>query len=76
LCLHQTITVVAGYELSRFRLGPVLEPALVLGITIIGCLVLHEFLIRRVSWLRPLFGMRRQQAEGRPAGSDAANMAS
>ena len=77
--LHQTITVVAGYELSRFGLGPVLEPALVLGITVLGCLVLHEYLIRRVNWLRPLFGMRRQarrQPEQGRAGADAAKLAS
>lgn len=56
--LHQTITVVAGYQLSRLALGPVLEPVLVVGITIAGCLLLHEFVIRRVVWLRPLFGLK------------------
>ena len=55
--LHQTITVVAGYELSRFALGPVVEPLLVFGITIGGCLFLYEYVIRRVSLLRPLFGL-------------------
>lgn len=55
--LHQTITVVAGFEISRFELGPVVEPLLVLGITIGGCLVLYEYVIRRVPPLRPLFGL-------------------
>ena len=55
--LHQTITVVAGYELSRFALGPVVEPLLVLGVTIGGCLFLYEYVIRRVPLLRPLFGL-------------------
>ncbi len=55
--LHQSITVVAGYELSRFELGPVIEPLLVLGITIGGCLILYEYVIRRVPLLRPLFGL-------------------
>ena len=55
--LHQTITVVAGFQLSKFELGPVLEPLLVLGITIGGCLVLYEYVIRRVRLLRPLFGL-------------------
>ena len=64
--LHQTITVVAGYELSRFELGPVVEPLLVLGITIGGCLFLYEFVIRRVPLLRPLFGLPYRE---RPAGS-------
>ena len=56
--LHQTITIVAGYQLSKLALGPVVEPVLVLAITIGGCLVLHEFVIRRTTVLRPLFGLR------------------
>ncbi len=55
--LHQTITVVAGYQLSKLALGPVIEPILVLGVTIGGCLALHEFVIRRTPILRPLFGL-------------------
>ena len=55
--LHQTIIVVAGYELSRLSLGPVIEPALVLLATIAGCYLLYEFVIRRVRFLRPLFGV-------------------
>ncbi len=56
--LHQTITVVVGYNLSQMRLGPVAEPALVLLATFGGCLLLHEFVIRRVRFLRPLFGLK------------------
>jgi glucan biosynthesis protein C len=56
--LHQTITVVAGYWLSRLALGPVAEPAAVLIATFGGCALLHEFLIRRSRVLRPLFGMK------------------
>lgn len=75
--LHQTITVVAGYQLSQFALGPVLEPLLVLALTVGGCLVIHEYLIRRVSWLRPFFGLRRQP-RGKiapPAAADDATLA-
>lgn len=54
--LHQTLTVMLGGELARFELGPVVEPALVLGGTVIGCWALYELAIRRVAWLRPLFG--------------------
>ncbi len=56
--LHQTIIVVAGYELSRRALGPVLEPALLLFVTVAACLLLHEFVIQRMSILRRLFGLR------------------
>ena len=56
--LHQTITVIAGYQLAKLSLGPVIEPLLVLIATIGGCLLLHEFVIRRVNFLRPLFGLK------------------
>ncbi len=55
--LHQTITVVAGYQLSQLALGPVIEPVLVLTATLGGCLLLHEFVIRRTGVLRYLFGI-------------------
>ena len=55
--LHQTITVVVGYNLAKLALGPVIEPMLVLGLTIGGCLVIYEYVIRRVPVLRPLFGV-------------------
>jgi hypothetical protein len=57
--LHQTIIVVAGYNLTQLRLGPVLEPLLLLIATICGCFALHEYVIRRVRFLRPLFGLKR-----------------
>ncbi|MEM8816198.1 MAG: acyltransferase family protein [Pseudomonadota bacterium] len=60
--LHQTLTVVAGYELAKYELGPVLEPLLVLGATVGGCLLIHEFVIRRIPLLRPLFGLRYRAA--------------
>jgi hypothetical protein len=56
--MHQTLTLIAGYNLSKLQLGPIVEPALVLLATLGGCLVLHEFLIRRVRVLRPLFGLK------------------
>ncbi|MEL7024997.1 MAG: acyltransferase family protein [Pseudomonadota bacterium] len=55
--LHQTLTVILGGTLSPYQLGPIIEPLLVIGGTAIGCLVLYEFVIRRIPLLRPLFGM-------------------
>ena len=55
--LHQTITIVAGYNLSKLELGPAIEPLLLLAITIGGCYVLYEYVIRRIAVLRPLFGV-------------------
>jgi peptidoglycan/LPS O-acetylase OafA/YrhL len=56
--LHQTITVVAGYYLTGYQLGVVVESILVLAITIAGCIFGYE-LIRRVPRIGILFGVRR-----------------
>lgn len=62
--LHQSLIVLAAYWLIPLRLGPLWEPLLVLAITIAGCLLIHELLIRRLRWLRPLFGL---SGDARPA---------
>ena len=55
--LHQTIIVVVGYNLSTLKLGPVIEPILLLLVTITCCFVGFE-IIRRVDILRPCFGLK------------------
>lgn len=66
--LHQSIMLAAAYWLLPLRLGPVLEPSLVLLSTVAGCALLHEYVIRRTRWLRPLFGL---DAKPRLARKDA-----
>ncbi|MCI4644658.1 MAG: acyltransferase family protein [Hyphomonadaceae bacterium] len=56
--LHQTLTVMAGFWLTRQGLNVWVEFAGVTLATIGGCLLLHEFVIRRLGWLRPLFGLK------------------
>jgi glucans biosynthesis protein C len=56
--LHQSLTVLLAWWLVPRELGPVLEPLLVIGGTLAGCLLLHELLIRRSRLLRPLFGLK------------------
>ncbi len=56
--LHQTLIVVIAYWLVPLQLGPVLEPTLVIVGTVGGCLLLHEYVIRRIALLRPLFGLK------------------
>ena len=56
--LHQTIILVVGYNLAQLKLGPFIESTLVLIATIGGCFMLHEFVIRRVGFLRPLIGLK------------------
>ena len=54
--LHQTITVVAGYYLTGYKLGVVVESALVLATTVLGCILGYE-LIRRIPRIGILFGV-------------------
>jgi surface polysaccharide O-acyltransferase-like enzyme len=60
--LHQTLIIALAYHLVPLHLGPITEAALVVGGTIAGCLLLHEFVIRRSGVLRPLFGLKRRTA--------------
>ncbi len=55
--LHQSLLLIFAWQLLPLGLGPVAEPALILLGTIGGCALLHKFLIRRVRWLRSLFGL-------------------
>ena len=55
--VHQTIIVVAGHHLARLRLPQGLEAVILLTLTFGGCLVTYE-IVRRVNWLRPLFGLK------------------
>jgi peptidoglycan/LPS O-acetylase OafA/YrhL len=57
--LHQTLIIVAVVALAPLQLGPVLEPMLLVALTVLGCWVLTDGLIRRVAWVRPLFGLKR-----------------
>jgi glucan biosynthesis protein C len=54
--LHQSLLLLIAWQLMPLHLGPVLEPTLIVLGTVTGCAVLHEG-IRRVRWLRPLFGL-------------------
>jgi peptidoglycan/LPS O-acetylase OafA/YrhL len=55
--LHQSLIVLFAYWLVSLKLGPALESSLVLIGTVAGCWLLFA-IIRRVPWLRPLFGMK------------------
>ncbi|MEZ5998014.1 MAG: acyltransferase family protein [Hyphomonas sp.] len=56
--LHQTIIVCAGYWLTRQGLPVWIEAPAVIAATFGGCAVLHEYIIRRTPFLRPLFGLK------------------
>ncbi|HEY8359993.1 MAG TPA: acyltransferase [Ramlibacter sp.] len=55
--LHQTLIIVLVFWLAPLRYGPVVEPVLLVAGTVLGCWGLTA-IIRRVRWLRPLFGLK------------------
>lgn len=55
--LHQTIIVVAGVWLGGLGLPVAAEFAVLVTVTFGGCYLLYEFGIRRVAFLRLLFGV-------------------
>ncbi|WP_431275974.1 acyltransferase family protein [Variovorax ureilyticus] len=55
--LHQTLIIAGAVLLAPLRLGPVFETAGIIVLTVAGCWLLTDGLIRRVRWLRPLFGL-------------------
>jgi glucan biosynthesis protein C len=59
--LHQSVIIVLVFWLAPLQLGPLLEPALLLVGTVLGCWGVTS-VVRRVNWLRPLFGLKRIQA--------------
>jgi hypothetical protein len=56
--LHQSLIVPLAFLLAPLGLPGGVEFTLVLAGTVAGCLLLHELLIRRVRFLRPLFGLK------------------
>ncbi|MEJ1964867.1 MAG: acyltransferase family protein [Gammaproteobacteria bacterium] len=63
--LHQTIIVGVGYFVIRQPWAPWTKYWLVLGTTLVTCVVLYELCIRRWTITRLMFGMKVQPAEVR-----------
>lgn len=56
--VHQTIIVAVGYFISTWRLPWAVKLGAMILITVGGCWLVYE-LVRRVVWIRPLFGLQR-----------------
>lgn len=54
---HQTILVAATWMIRGYNLPAPLEAVSLTAITVAGCLATYEA-VRRVNWLRPLFGLK------------------
>ena len=56
--LHQTVIILLAISLAPLALTPAIEAPLLIGATLVIALLGFE-LIRRSTWLRPLFGLAR-----------------
>jgi peptidoglycan/LPS O-acetylase OafA/YrhL len=56
--LHQTVLLTVGYVVVRWQIPDLLKWAVIVTGSLSVCLVLYEFLIRRNTMLRFLFGMK------------------
>lgn len=72
--VHQTAIIVIAHALRGSGVSAGLEAAIVIGGTAATCVATYE-IVRRVSWFRPLFGLKSEaagavvpvQARGQPA---------
>jgi glucan biosynthesis protein C len=55
--LHQTVIVMVAHHLKPLAIPPLVEGLLLVAITLAACFAGYEA-IRRVRWLRPLFGLK------------------
>lgn len=58
--LHQSLIVIIGVTVGGLGLPVWMEFSLVLLGTVGGCIVLYEYVIRRIGLLRPMFGVPRK----------------
>jgi len=58
--LHQTIIIALGYYLKNVEMGLAIKFSIMALGTFGGAWLIYEFGIRRFSWIRPLFGMKRK----------------
>lgn len=70
--LHQTIIVVLAHHAKPLGLRPMIEGPLLVAATFALCFLGYE-IVRRMAWLRPLFGLKRSVAARpiEPAGQPA-----
>jgi len=56
--LHMLFLYLGSYLITGLDLIPILKLLLLMLFTLAGCFAVYELIIRRVSFLRPLFGLR------------------
>jgi hypothetical protein len=64
--LHQSLIVPLAALLIPLSLPSGVEAMLVLSGTLLGCAMLHHFVVLRVRWLQPLMGVRIRPRAAKP----------
>ena len=59
--VHQTAIIMIAHGLRGSGLSAGVEAAIIIGGTAVTCVATYE-IVRRVGWLRPLFGLKRKAA--------------
>lgn len=54
--VHQTVIIVAAHHLQPLDLPLIHEALIIVAITALSCVLTYE-IVRRIRWLRPLFGV-------------------
>ena len=69
--LHQTVIIVIAWFVIRQPWAPWTKYWVVLGATLVVCVLLYEFLLRRFALLRVAFGIKQHVPKAAPAASYA-----
>jgi glucans biosynthesis protein C len=56
--LHMIFLFLGSFVIFKLGLVAPIQFILVLIFTIVGCFVTYEFVVRRVNFIRPLFGLK------------------
>ncbi|OIQ27586.1 MAG: acyltransferase [Bacteroidetes bacterium MedPE-SWsnd-G2] len=55
--IHMFVLFASSLLVLPFKLPPYVSLVLIIGLNFLGCFVIYELLIKRISFLRPLFGL-------------------
>ena len=58
--VHQTVIVGVAFALRDADLSAAAEATTIIAATIVSCVMSYE-IVKRVSWLRPLFGLKQEK---------------
>ncbi|WP_435133019.1 acyltransferase family protein [Formosa sp. A9] len=61
--IHMIVMYLAAKFILPFHFPAILSFVLITVVTFAGCYLIYEFIIRRVFWLRPLFGLKLKPAK-------------